>query len=74
MRRPVTSEPEDNASQGQGPGVFTKSELCVINKIDKLPHVPFDIAAAHDNARKVHPGMDLLEVSCTTRQGLEEWL
>jgi len=56
------------------PGIFTKSELCVINKIDLLPYVPFDIAAARDNARKVHPGMDLLEVSCTTRQGLEEWL
>ena len=56
------------------PGIFTKSELCVINKIDLLPYVPFDIAAARDNARKVHPGMDLLEVSCTTRQGLEGWL
>jgi len=56
------------------PGIFTKSELCVINKIDLLPYVPFDIAVARDNARKVHPGMDLLEVSCTTRHGLEEWL
>ena len=46
----------------------------MINKIDQLPHVPFDIAAARDNARKVQPGMDLPEVSCTTRQGLEEWL
>lgn len=56
------------------PGIFTKSELCVINKIDLLPYVPFDMAAARDNARKVHPGMDLLEVSCTTRQGLDGWL
>jgi len=56
------------------PGIFTKSELCVINKIDLLPYVPFDIAAARDNARKVHPGMELLELSCTTRQGLDGWL
>lgn len=56
------------------PGIFSKAELCVINKIDLLPYVPFDIAAARDNARKVHPGIELVEVSCTTRQGLQEWL
>jgi hydrogenase nickel incorporation protein HypB len=56
------------------PGIFSKSELCVINKIDLLPYVPFNIAAARDNARKVHPGMDLIEVSCTTGQGLDQWL
>ena len=56
------------------PGIFTESQLCVINKIDLLPYVPFDIAATRENARKVHPGMDLLEISCTMRQGLAEWL
>lgn len=56
------------------PGIFSKAELCVINKIDLLPYVPFDITAARDNARKVHPGIELVEVSCTTRQGLQEWL
>ena len=56
------------------PGIFLKSELCVINKIDLLPYVPFDLAAARENARKVHPEIDLVEVSCTARQGLNDWL
>ena len=56
------------------PGIFLKSELCVINKTDLLPHVPFDIAAARENARKAHPGIDIVETSCTARHGLEEWL
>ena len=56
------------------PGIFLKSELCVINKTDLLPYVPFDLVAARENARKVHPGIDLVEVSCTLRNGLEEWL
>ncbi len=56
------------------PGIFHKAELCVINKIDLLPYVPFDLAAARENARKAHPGIDLVEVSCTARQGLDAWL
>jgi hydrogenase nickel incorporation protein HypB len=56
------------------PGIFLKSELCVINKIDLLPHVPFDLATARENARKVNPEIALLEVSCTLRQGLDNWI
>jgi hydrogenase nickel incorporation protein HypB len=56
------------------PSIFAKSELLILNKIDLLPYVPFDIAKAREYARQVHPGMEILEVSCTTGQGLEEWL
>lgn len=55
------------------PAIFFKSELLVLNKIDLLPHVPFDLAQARENARRVHPGMEILEVSCTTGTGLEAW-
>jgi len=56
------------------PGIFLKSELCVINKTDLLPYVQFDLAVARENARKVHPGIEFVEISCTARNGLEEWL
>ncbi len=56
------------------PSIFAKSELCVINKVDLLPYVPFDIAAARDNVRRVRPGAEIVEVSCTTRNGLDGWL
>jgi hydrogenase nickel incorporation protein HypB len=56
------------------PSIFFKSELLILNKIDLLPYVPFDISAAEENARKVHPGMEIVRVSCTTREGLKEWL
>jgi len=55
------------------PAIFYKSELLVLNKIDLLPHVVFDIAAARENARRVHPGMEIVEVSCTTGAGLGQW-
>jgi len=45
-----------------------------LNKTDLLPYVPFDIAAAEENARRVHPGMEIVRVSCMSRIGLGEWL
>lgn len=56
------------------PSIFFKSDLLVLSKIDLLPYVPFDIDAAADNARKVHPGMEIVKVSCLTGDGLREWM
>lgn len=56
------------------PSMFFKSELMLLNKIDLLPHVPFDLAAARENARKVHPEMPILEISAHTGEGMAEWL
>ncbi len=56
------------------PSIFFKSDLLVLSKIDLLPYVPFDIHAAADNARKVHPGMEIVKVSCLTGNGLHEWM
>jgi len=56
------------------PSIFFKSALLVISKIDLLPYVPFDAKAAEENARRIHPGMEILWVSCHTRIGLAGWL
>jgi hydrogenase nickel incorporation protein HypB len=56
------------------PSIFFKSELLVLTKVDLLPYVPFNIAAAEENARRVHPGMEIVRVSSTTGDGLREWL
>jgi hydrogenase nickel incorporation protein HypB len=55
------------------PGIFHRAELLVLSKIDLLPYVPFDIAAARDNARKVNPAIEIVEVSSTTGAGLDTW-
>jgi len=56
------------------PSIFFKSELVIITKTDLLPYVPFDIAKAEENARKVHPGVEIVRVSCTASSGLTQWL
>ena len=56
------------------PSIFFKSELLVLTKTDLLPYVPFDVPTAVTNARRVHPGIEIVKVSCLTGNGLREWL
>ena len=55
------------------PHIFKAAEIMVINKIDLLPHVDFDVNAAIDNARKINPGIKALQLSARTGEGLEAW-
>jgi hydrogenase nickel incorporation protein HypB len=55
------------------PSMFFKSELLVLNKIDLLKYVPFDMNAAKENARKIHPEIEIIEVSSLNRDGMTEW-
>jgi len=55
------------------PGAFAKSRLMVLNKIDLLPYVPFDMEAARRNARSIHADIEIIETSCTAGNGLDSW-
>jgi hydrogenase nickel incorporation protein HypB len=55
------------------PDMFHSSQLCLINKIDLLPYVNFDVDKAKEYARRVNPDIKLLEVSATAGTGLEAW-
>jgi hydrogenase nickel incorporation protein HypB len=55
------------------PAMFFKSELMILNKTDLLPYVPFEVDKAVENARRVHPNMDVIKTSCLTGEGLTEW-
>ena len=56
------------------PSIFFKSDLLILTKTDLLPYVPFDIEAAAENARRIHPGTEIVKVSCLNGNGLHEWL
>lgn len=55
------------------PSMFFKSELLILNKTDLLPYVPFSLPKARENAQRVHPGIEIIEVSCLTGVGLPKW-
>ena len=56
------------------PDMFHASDLLLINKIDLLPHVQFDVDAAIGYAHRMRPGLPAMRVSATTGEGFAEWL
>jgi hydrogenase nickel incorporation protein HypB len=55
------------------PHMFASSDLVVLNKIDLLPYLDFDLDAFLRDARKVNPDVRVLQVSATTGEGLDGW-
>jgi hydrogenase nickel incorporation protein HypB len=45
----------------------------LVNKIDLLPHLDFDLERALDGARQVNPDMPVLRLSARTGEGMEQW-
>jgi len=55
------------------PDMFHSSTLCIINKIDLLPYVSFNLEKAKEYARKVNHKLEIIELSCTSGEGLQLW-
>ncbi|GAA0594603.1 hydrogenase nickel incorporation protein HypB [Caenispirillum bisanense] len=56
------------------PDMFACADLMILNKVDLLPHVRFDVARCLELAHRVNPGLRVIELSATTHQGLHKWL
>jgi hydrogenase nickel incorporation protein HypB len=55
------------------PRMFLTSELMLVSKADLLPYLPFSVDAVIKDAREVNPEIEVLTVSSTSGQGLDEW-
>jgi len=55
------------------PTMFAASSLCLINKMDLLPYVNFDVDKCEEAARKVNPQLKFIRVSATTGEGMDQW-
>lgn len=55
------------------PDMFAAANLMVLNKIDLLPYVDFDVPKCIEYARRVNPDIDVLLVSAKTGAGMDEW-
>lgn len=55
------------------PDMFHASQLLLLNKVDLLPYLNFDVAKCIEYARRVNPRIQVLQVSATTGQGMQEW-
>lgn len=55
------------------PDMFSVSQICIINKIDLLPYLKFDLEKLKEYAKKVNPYLTFFEVSATSGEGLQNW-
>lgn len=55
------------------PHMFRAAEIMVLNKIDLLPHVDFDVQHAVRHARAINPGITVIALSARTGEGLDAW-
>ncbi|RLA81003.1 MAG: hydrogenase accessory protein HypB [Deltaproteobacteria bacterium] len=56
------------------PLMFQVSSALLLNKIDLLPYVDFDVERLRENALKVNPRLEIMEISCKTGKGIERWI
>jgi hydrogenase nickel incorporation protein HypB len=56
------------------PDMFRASSMMLLNKTDLLPYVDFDVDKCIAYARRVNPKIEVLQVSATKGDGLENWL
>ena len=73
VRAMVASVAEGEDKPLKYPLMFRACELVVINKIDLLPHLDFDLPRLLANVEAVHPGVPVLLVSARTGEGIEAW-
>jgi hydrogenase nickel incorporation protein HypB len=55
------------------PTMFAAADLVVVNKLDLLPHVDFDVSRLHDQARSLNPDVAVLPLSVRTGERIEYW-
>ncbi|MBI5331257.1 MAG: hydrogenase nickel incorporation protein HypB [Betaproteobacteria bacterium] len=56
------------------PDMFHAADLMLLNKVDLLPYLRFDVAQCEDYARRVNPKLTVLQVSATSGAGMEAWV
>ena len=56
------------------PDMFAAASLMVLNKIDLLPHLHFDVQRCIQAARRVNPAIEVIQLSATSGAGMDDWL
>jgi hydrogenase nickel incorporation protein HypB len=69
----VSSITEGEEKPLKYPLMFRACELVLVNKVDLLPHLDFDLDRFLYNLDQVHPGVERILVSATTGEGIDEW-
>ncbi|WP_339134204.1 MAG: hydrogenase nickel incorporation protein HypB [Candidatus Electrothrix sp. GW3-4] len=69
----IASIPEGDDKPYKYPGMYMGMQALIINKIDLLPYVPFDMEYFHQGVEVLNPGIATFPLSCRTGEGLDAW-
>jgi hydrogenase nickel incorporation protein HypB len=69
----ISSLPEGDDKPIKYPMIFVDADAVIINKMDLLPHVDFDIAAFRRSITGLNPKVEVFQLSCKTGEGVERW-
>lgn len=73
LRVVIISVTEGDDKPIKYPDIFHTADLCIINKIDLLPYVNFDVEKTKEYALQVNHHLQFLELSATSGEGLPAW-
>ena len=69
----IASTPEGDDKPYKYPGMFTAVDVLVLNKVDLLPLLEFDMDYFRRGVEALNPDVAFFPVSCKTGEGIEEW-
>lgn len=69
----ISSVPEGDDKPIKYPMIFHNADAVLINKIDLMPYVKYDLQAFVKGVRALNKNADIIQVSCTTGWGIGEW-
>ena len=69
----IVSVTEGDDKPVKYPHMFRAGTLMLLNKIDLLPYVSFDVDRCREYVREVNPNLQIIQVSATRGDGLAEW-
>jgi hydrogenase nickel incorporation protein HypB len=72
-RAVISSLPEGDDKPTKYPLIFIDADAVIINKMDLLPYVDFDIAAFRRSIEGLNPKAEVFQISCKTSEGIERW-
>ena len=70
----IASVPEGDDKPYKYPGIYRGVDALIINKIDLLPYVPFNMDYFRRGVEMLNPGLITFPLSCRTGEGLEAWV
>jgi len=73
LRIVVVSTTEGDDKPAKYPQMFAISQVMVVNKLDLLPYVDYDLQKVRRQALAINPSLRIFEVSCRTGDGLDAW-